>query len=192
MAARIQRRNHAWLTTSLPYRRRILELLLTMLPSNVKTEFSAHITNAENIEATAERAAHVRLTIEPSRRHHHPDWPGTTRQFEADAVIACDGVKSVLRKSIGAHGLDGATGQVRYTGTYAYRGLLPVEDAVRLNGEGAKLTTMWFAPSKVRSLSTFHSIPSHASVVSTALSEHPHRAGHRSERGCICVRPVQG
>jgi salicylate hydroxylase len=126
-----------------------------MLPSNVKTEFSAHVANAEVIDATAERAAHVRLTIEPSQRHQSPDWPGTTRHFEADAVIACDGVKSVLRKSIGAHGLDGATGQVRYTGTYVYRGLLKVDDAVRLNGESARMPGMWYAPSKVRLSSEF-------------------------------------
>jgi 2-polyprenyl-6-methoxyphenol hydroxylase-like FAD-dependent oxidoreductase len=78
----------------------VLQTLVALLPSNVTVEFSTHISDVsdvENIEATAERSAHVRVTIEPSQKHHHLDWPGTTRAVEVDAVIGCDGVKSVTR-----------------------------------------------------------------------------------------------
>jgi salicylate hydroxylase len=126
----------------------VLETLLRLLPSTVKTEFSSHISDAENIEATADRPAFVRLTIEPSQRHHHPDWPGQTRTFEADAVIACDGVKSVLRQCIGAHGTDGRV--TRYTGTYAYRGLLNMKKAVEANGESVRTPQMWYGHKTAR------------------------------------------
>jgi salicylate hydroxylase len=130
------------------YSRSVLETLLRLLPSTVKTEFSSHISDAENVEATADRPAFVRLTIEPSQRHHHPDWPGQTRTFEADAVIGCDGVKSVLRRCIGTHGADGLV--TRYTGTYAYRGLLDMKKAVEVNGESVRTAQMWYGYKAVR------------------------------------------
>jgi 2-polyprenyl-6-methoxyphenol hydroxylase-like FAD-dependent oxidoreductase len=128
----------------------VLQTLVALLPWNVTVEFSTHISDVENIEATAERPAHVRVTIEPSQKHHHPDWPGTTRAVEVDAVIGCDGVKSVTRACIGSHDLDGATGKTqRYTGTYAYRGLLDAEEARKVVGESVMTATMWCAKDKV-------------------------------------------
>jgi 2-polyprenyl-6-methoxyphenol hydroxylase-like FAD-dependent oxidoreductase len=128
----------------------MLERLLPFLPSNVKTEFSSRITDAENVEATAERPTHVRLTITPSQKHRDPDYVGPTRTFEADVVIGCDGVKSVLRTCVGAKGLDGATGRTeRYTGSYGYRGLVKADDAVLANGNGVSVPSLWFGPSKV-------------------------------------------
>jgi 2-polyprenyl-6-methoxyphenol hydroxylase-like FAD-dependent oxidoreductase len=128
----------------------VLEILLPLLPSNVQTEFSTRVSDVENVEATATRSAHVRLTIEPSQKHNNPDWPGTTRSFEADVVIGCDGVKSVVRNCIGARGLGSIAGQTqRFTGTYAYRGLLDVTDARKVNGDSVVTPTMWLARNKV-------------------------------------------
>lgn len=49
---------------------------------------------------------------------------------EASAVIGCDGVKSKVRRS-----LFGKTSDARFTGKYAYRGLVPMSKAVNLLGE---------------------------------------------------------
>lgn len=48
----------------------------------------------------------------------------------ASAVIGCDGVKSRVRRS-----LFGRTSDARFTGKYAYRGLVPMSKAVGLLGE---------------------------------------------------------
>jgi salicylate hydroxylase len=133
------------------HRRRVLEALQPFLPTNVTTEFSAHITRVENVPGTAARAAHVRLIIEPSRRHR--DTPGAAldagaaRVFEADAVVGCDGVKSIVR----ARAASGAPAEMRYTGTYIYRGLVDMGDAVRAGGERVRSPMLLCGPSAVRS-----------------------------------------
>lgn len=53
---------------------------------------------------------------------------GTTA--EASALVGCDGVKSKVRRS-----LFGETSNARFTGKYAYRGLVPMAKAVDLLGE---------------------------------------------------------
>ncbi|MCJ1479650.1 hypothetical protein MMC13_008336 [Lambiella insularis] len=65
-------------------------------------------------------------TIEDGVRMHFED--GTTA--EADVVIGCDGVKSKVRQT-----LFGKKSEARFTGKYAYRGLLPMHKAVDLLGE---------------------------------------------------------
>jgi salicylate hydroxylase len=138
------------------------------MPESVQRHFSQHVVAAENLPS-----GRARLTITPSQQHQHPDWPGTTTTFDADAVIGCDGVKSAVRGSLGlGDGQDGPEdaapaggasgggqraagskahggGRVRYTGTYAYRGLLDMDAAVRENGEGARVPALWVAPGKV-------------------------------------------
>ncbi len=63
--------------------------------------------------------------------------------LEADAVIGCDGVKSrvrqILLRSIAEKE---EIVEPRFTGKYAYRGLIPMEDAVAAIGERARVNLM--------------------------------------------------
>lgn len=52
---------------------------------------------------------------------------------EADAVIGCDGIKSTVRQII--VGKDHPSAHPAYTYKYAYRGLVPMEDAIKVIGE---------------------------------------------------------
>lgn len=52
-----------------------------------------------------------------------------------DAVIGCDGVKSRVRKVLLG---DGTANIPRFTGKYAYRGLVPMDDAIAAIGEKAR------------------------------------------------------
>lgn len=52
---------------------------------------------------------------------------------EADAVIGCDGIKSKTRQLM--HGLDHPCAHPTYTYKYAYRGVVPMEQAINAIGE---------------------------------------------------------
>lgn len=52
---------------------------------------------------------------------------------EADAIIGCDGIKSRVRQAI--VGADHPSAQPVYTHKYAYRGLIPMEDACAVVGD---------------------------------------------------------
>ncbi|EIN14739.1 FAD/NAD(P)-binding domain-containing protein [Punctularia strigosozonata HHB-11173 SS5] len=125
------------------HRAKLLDGFMKHLPSNVKTHFGSHITHVENVLGADGKPARVRLSIEP-HGEHHPDWPQPDHVFEASVVIGCDGVKSMVRKSIEEY----TGGRVRYTGSYAYRGLLDTKEAVAQIGEGATVPTMWLALDK--------------------------------------------
>lgn len=56
---------------------------------------------------------------------------GTTAQ--ADAVIGCDGIKSKTRQLM--HGLDHPCAHPTYTHKYAYRGVVPMKQAIESIGE---------------------------------------------------------
>ncbi|KAF2093972.1 FAD/NAD(P)-binding domain-containing protein [Rhizodiscina lignyota] len=65
-------------------------------------------------------------------------------EAEADAVIGCDGVKSrvrpiLLRKIGDEEGIN-----PRFSGKYAYRGLIPIDEAVATIGDVAKRSHMWY------------------------------------------------
>ncbi|KII87134.1 hypothetical protein PLICRDRAFT_176923 [Plicaturopsis crispa FD-325 SS-3] len=122
-------------TDSTVHRARFLESLVPLLPSTVKTHFSAHVTHVENVDSST-----VRLTISDSRTERDPDR-APARTFDAHVAIGADGVKSRVRDSI-------ESGRVRWTGTYAYRGLIPVEDVVRLCGESGRESRMWLGLGK--------------------------------------------
>ncbi|KDQ58533.1 hypothetical protein JAAARDRAFT_193092 [Jaapia argillacea MUCL 33604] len=109
------------------HRARLLEALLKLLPDNVTAHFSSHVNVVENIYPTDGSNLHVRLTIQPPHAEMHPEWPGEQRIFDASIAV-------------GKH--------VRYTGTYAYRGLLDITKAVEKNGEGVRVPTMWFGKDK--------------------------------------------
>ncbi|KZT25789.1 FAD/NAD(P)-binding domain-containing protein [Neolentinus lepideus HHB14362 ss-1] len=104
------------------HRARLLESFLPLLPVTVTTHFSSKVTKVENLPSDK-----VLL---------HTSHPAAT--FEADVCIGCDGVKSAVRASLGLGGV------VRYTGTYAYRGLLPIART----GEVARVPRMWMGPHK--------------------------------------------
>ncbi|KAM3507704.1 hypothetical protein MY11210_007042 [Beauveria gryllotalpidicola] len=53
--------------------------------------------------------------------------------YEADAVIGCDGIRSVCRNFV--LGKDNPLAQPMYTGKYAYRGLVPMDKAIAAIGE---------------------------------------------------------
>ncbi|OHF00743.1 mannitol 1-phosphate dehydrogenase [Colletotrichum orchidophilum] len=66
---------------------------------------------------------------------------GSTARY--DAVIACDGIKSRLRSLM--LGEDHPASKAIFSGKYAYRGLIPMEDAEKLLGkELAKNAQMYF------------------------------------------------
>jgi salicylate hydroxylase len=122
---------------------RALEAFIKRLPPTVTTHFSSHVTNVENTGKGT-----VRLSIAPPTAHLHPEWPGEQTTFEATVAIGCDGIKSAVREALRHPGkLNG--GQVRYTGTYAYRGLLDMEEAVKQIGETVRVPKMWLADNKV-------------------------------------------
>lgn len=50
-------------------------------------------------------------------------------------------------------------GTVRYTGTYAYRGLLPMDKAVAICEEDVRLPKMWLGDQKVRPSAHLGNIP---------------------------------
>jgi salicylate hydroxylase len=122
---------------------RALDALIKCLPPNVTTHFSSHVTGVENTGNGT-----VKLSIAPPSAHLHPEWPGEQVTFEATVAIGCDGIKSAVREALRHPGkLNG--GQLRYTGTYAYRGLLDMEEAVKQIGEVARVPRMWLAEQKV-------------------------------------------
>jgi len=64
---------------------------------------------------------------------------------EADAVIGCDGIKSMVRRLM--HGPDHPCAQPTYTYKYAYRGIVPMEQAVEAIGaEKAQNSCMHMGP----------------------------------------------
>ncbi|KAF5574547.1 salicylate hydroxylase [Fusarium pseudocircinatum] len=61
---------------------------------------------------------------------------------EADAVVGCDGIKSKVRNIL--VGTDHPSSKCSYTHKYAYRGMIPVPQAVEVLGEERALNaTMW-------------------------------------------------
>ena len=62
---------------------------------------------------------------------------------EVDAVMGCDGVKSRVRQILlRAEGEKEELIAPRFSGKYAYRGLVPMEDAIAAIGERARLNLM--------------------------------------------------
>lgn len=63
---------------------------------------------------------------------------------DVDAVVGCDGIKSrvrpILMKMIG----DEAAVNPQFSGKYAYRGLIPMDEAVAALGEVATRSHMWY------------------------------------------------
>ncbi|EIN04270.1 FAD/NAD(P)-binding domain-containing protein [Punctularia strigosozonata HHB-11173 SS5] len=107
---------------------------VTDLPSNVNIHFSSLVKKVENMQTA--NGAYARLAIE---RREHGQNPSRSEPdfFVASVVVGCDGIKSVVRESLGEQ----CGGRVRYTGTYMYRGLINMDDAVAAIGERARIST---------------------------------------------------
>lgn len=106
------------------HRARFLDELVSLVPKNI-AHFGKKLTDIED------KGAHVVL--------HFAD--GTTA--EHSAVIGCDGVKSRTREVV--LGKDHPATKPTFSGKYAYRGLIPMEDAAALMGdELARNSQMFF------------------------------------------------
>lgn len=96
------------------HRAHFLDALVKLIPDGV-AEFGKRV---EQVEQKGER---MQITFHD----------GSTA--EADAVIGCDGVKSRTRQIL--LGEDHETTRPSFTGKYAYRGLIPMEKAIKAVGE---------------------------------------------------------
>ncbi|KAF5655272.1 salicylate hydroxylase [Fusarium circinatum] len=66
---------------------------------------------------------------------------------ETDAVVGCDGIKSKVREIL--VGADHTSSKCSYTHKYAYRGMIPMPQAVEVLGEERALNaTMWLGKDK--------------------------------------------
>ncbi|KAJ4128744.1 hypothetical protein NW765_013135 [Fusarium oxysporum] len=66
---------------------------------------------------------------------------------EADAVVGCDGIKSKVREIL--FGADHPSSKCSYTHKYAYRGMIPMRQAVEVLGEERALNaTIWMGKDK--------------------------------------------
>jgi len=97
------------------HRAHFLDVLVKLLPEGV-AKFGKRVESVENVEG-----GRMKLTFQD----------GTTAIH--DAVIGCDGVKSRTREAL--LGKEHAELHPRFTGKYAYRGLIPMEKAVGAVGE---------------------------------------------------------
>jgi salicylate hydroxylase len=131
-------------SSALMHRKRALEALVTRLPANVTSHFSARVVDVVNMPATPERGAHVQLKIATSRRDGLAE-AAVLETFDADALIGADGIKSAIREKI----IPGA--RVRWTGTYAYRHLVPMASAQEALGDIGSEVRIWIGPHRVSS-----------------------------------------
>lgn len=75
------------------------------------------------------------------------------RAFKADVVVGADGVKSAVRAALElpsppeAGIRENQMAKERYTGTYCYRGLIPIKDALEVS-ERFAIPRMWFGKGK--------------------------------------------
>lgn len=108
------------------HRARFLDEMLKFLPDGGKrhSTFNKRLANLEDM-----KDGRVKLVF--------ADGSSET----ADAVIGCDGVKSRVRQILLA---GQANIEPQFSGKYAYRGLIPIEDAVNAIGAGARTNEMFW------------------------------------------------
>ncbi|CVL08607.1 related to salicylate 1-monooxygenase [Fusarium proliferatum] len=103
--------------------------LIKLLPSDL-VQFNKQLQTVEE-----NRSGGIRLTFQD----------GTIE--EADAVVGCDGIKSKVREIL--VGADHPSSKCSYTHKYAYRGMIPMPQAVEVLGEERALNaTMWLGKDK--------------------------------------------
>jgi len=96
------------------HRARFLDELVALIPPEI-----AHF--GKRFEGVDENDGHLVLRFAD----------GTTAQH--DALIGCDGIKSKVRAAV--LGKDHPAANAVFSGKYAYRGLIPMEDAAALMGD---------------------------------------------------------
>lgn len=112
---------------------------------------------------------------------------------EADGIIGCDGVRSRTREIM--VGKDHPAARPVYTHKYAYRGLIPMEDAVQILGEErAANSSLWV--SRLRSRIRLSLLPSnhHSHVFKTtdgtksSRLDIPCEPRQCDDHGCVCTQ----
>lgn len=128
------------------HRARLLEVLHRSLPPNVTVHLGVRVHSVENlpegqkarIHYTSSQptgtipklngGAHLATTTEPKEE-----------TFDADIVVAADGIKSIIRSVLSlpsppeSGAAEGKPSNQRYTGTYCYRALVPMAKAQELD-----------------------------------------------------------
>ncbi len=141
------RQTHTKYPPSAVHRARLLEALLRAMPSNVTTHFSTRVNTVENIDKKA-RVTYTRSRIEGS------DEGGA---IDADVIVGADGIKSAVRTQLqlpsAEHAWPSLKGEklppatYRYTGSYCYRGLVPMDKATAIDthpNNSMAVSRMWF------------------------------------------------
>jgi len=105
------------------HRARYLDEIIALIPKEI-----AHF--GKRLDSVTEHEDHVLIKFQD----------GTTARYSA--IIGCDGVKSKTRKLI--LGEDSPATNPQFTGKYAYRGLIPMEEAVKALGDDiARNSQLW-------------------------------------------------
>lgn len=128
------------------------------MPSNVSVHFGCRVNSVSNLPNKA--------LLTYTQRKPSPNAGGgdivTEESITADVIIGADGVKSIIRTSLNLpspkHAFPTLKGDLpaanyRYTGTYCYRGLIPMDLAKSVDSnldDGNTVTRprMWFGPGK--------------------------------------------
>ncbi|KAJ9133367.1 FAD/NAD(P)-binding domain-containing protein [Pleurostoma richardsiae] len=111
------------------HRARFLDELVKLVPDGI-----AHFDKRlDSVVDDREKSGKMILTL----------CDGTSA--EADAVLGCDGIKSRTREVM--VGKDSPQAKCRYSHKYAWRGLIPIEDAINALGpEKGQNTGLWMGP----------------------------------------------
>ncbi|KAJ9123085.1 hypothetical protein QFC22_001275 [Naganishia vaughanmartiniae] len=141
------------------HRARLLEVLHKSLPESVTVHLGVRVHSVENVVDDdgndKEGKARIFYTVSkpPAAGPLPPlnggaalDTPSATTgpqetHFDADVIIGADGIKSVLRTTLQppapseAGSAGGKPSTQRYTGTYCYRALVPMDKAKALDDE---------------------------------------------------------
>ncbi|KZO91567.1 salicylate 1-monooxygenase [Calocera viscosa TUFC12733] len=111
------------------HRADLLDLLVSLLPKE-NVYFGKHVVNYEQIPSGG-----VKMIFKD----------GTS--FESDVLVAADGIKSSVRGVM--YGDKADTVEPKWSGSIAYRGLIPMEKVVPLLGEHtSKTSTLWLGKSR--------------------------------------------
>jgi salicylate hydroxylase len=126
------------------------------MPSNVQAHFSTRVNGVENVGNKA------RLRFTASRKGvQGGEGPSEEGFIDADVIVGADGVKSVIRTALqlpspkhafpSLEGKELPPASYRYTGTYCYRGLVPMDKVKAIEPEdqtvpnSSAVDRMWFA-----------------------------------------------
>lgn len=120
------------------HRGHLVNELLKLLPDDV-TRFNKQLERIE--EPQGHSSGKLRMVFRDGS------------EAEADAIIGCDGIKSRMREIVVGHGDPSA--KCSYTHKFAYRGMVPMDQAVEVLGEERAVNaTIWVSHPSFRGLPT--------------------------------------